>query len=258
MKRRGWTWGAGVMAGVVLLGGLATCEARNDVRVRIEGNENGELVVLLHGMRRSGRSMGKMAKRLREEGYRTATVDYPSKWGVHETTERVFEALATVTAGATRVHFVTHSLGGILVRDAFREQVPENLGRVVMLGPPNGGCEHIDRFGWLPFFGAIWGTPARELGTGADSFPNSLPAIGFECGVVAGTKGGMLGWFLPGPSDGKVTVERAREEGVKELLEVRAGHTWIMRDKAVIEATVRFLKTGRFGEEEAGGGGEKE
>ncbi len=220
------------------------------VKVRVEG-EGRESVVLIHGMRRSGRSMGKMAKALRKEGYRTAVVDYPSKWGVHKTTEKVFAALGPVTAGVGRVHFVTHSLGGILVRDAFREGAPGNLGRVVMLGPPNGGCEHIDRFGWLPFFGAVWGTPARELGTGAESFPNRLPAIGFECGVIAGTKGGALGLLLPGPSDGKVTVERAGEDGVKELLLLPVNHTWMMRDKRVISAAARFLKTGRF---EAAGG----
>ena len=238
----------GVAFAVMAAGMLAEGTAYGaGVKVRVEG-EGRETVVLIHGMKRSGRSMGKMAKALRAEGYRTAVVDYPSKWGAHETAERVFAALGPVTAGVERVHFATHSLGGILVRDAFREGAPANLGRVVMLGPPNGGCEHIDRFGWLPFFGAVWGTPARELGTGEGSYPNRLPAIGFECGVVAGTKGGMLGLLLPGKSDGKVTVARAGEDGVKELLVLPVNHTWMMRDKRVIAATARFLKTGRFGE----------
>jgi pimeloyl-ACP methyl ester carboxylesterase len=239
-----------------LMGGR-TCSA-GAVRVREEtgtgpGNEGGrELVVLLHGMKRTGRSMEKMARVLRDAGYDTAVVDYPSCWGVHETTTNVFAAVALLTTHASRVHFVTHSLGGILVRDAFREGAPENLGRVVMMGPPNGGCEHIDRFAWLPFFGAVWGTPARELGTEAESFPNRLPPIGFECGVIAGTKGGLLGLMLPGKSDGKVTVERAGEDGVKEVLVLPVNHTWMMRDKAAIAATARFLKTGRFGERETG------
>lgn len=246
MKCRISRWCTWLIVLLVLLGGLATCEARDDVRVRVEGDENAEMVVLIHGMRRSSRSMGKMAKRLREAGYRTALVDYPSKWGVHETTEHVFAALSSVTAGVSRVHFVTHSLGGILVRDAFRETVPDNLGRVVMLGPPNQGSEHIDRFGGLPFFCSVWGQSAQELGTEPTSYPNSLPPIGFECGIIAGTKGGILGWFLPGPSDGKVTVARAHEDGMKDLLEVPAGHTWMMRKKNVIDLTIRFLKTGQF------------
>ncbi|MBR6023204.1 MAG: alpha/beta hydrolase [Kiritimatiellae bacterium] len=246
MKRRGRLWLCVAVASAAgLLVGCATCGG--GVKVREEG-DGAELVVLLHGMKRSGRSMGKMAGALREKGYRTAVCGYPSKWGVHETSERVFGALGPVTSGVARVHYVTHSLGGILVRDAFRDGAPDNLGRVVMLGPPNRGCEHIDRFAWLPFFGAIWGTPARELGTGEDSFPNRLPPVGFECGVVAGTKGGLLGLLMPGPSDGKVTVERARAEGVKEMLVLPVNHTWMMRDGKVIEATARFLATGRFGE----------
>lgn len=207
-----------------------------------------ELVVLLHGMRRTGRSMGKMAAALRREGYDTAVCDYPSCRGVHETASNVFAAVGPVSVGAPRVHFVTHSLGGILLRDAFRDgAVPPNLGRVVMLGPPNGGCEHVDRFGRLPFFGAVWGTPAPELGTGPDSYPNGLPPIAFDCGVVAGTDGGLLGRMLPGPNDGKVTVASAGAAGAKEVLELPVNHTWMMRDGRVIDATLRYLRGGTFG-----------
>lgn len=250
-RRRLAAFALALVLAAALLGGR-TCRAAS-VRVREEagvGPAPGggrELVVLLHGMKRTGRSMEKMARALRETGYDTAVVDYPSCWGVHETATNVFAVVAPLAARASRVHFVTHSLGGILVRDAFKEAVPVNLGRVVMLGPPNGGCEHIDHFSWLPFFGAVWGTPARELGTSDESFPNRLPAIPFDCGVIAGTKGGLLGLMLPGESDGKVTVARAGEEGVKEVLALPVNHTWMMRNKRVIAAVERFLKDGSFG-----------
>ena len=206
-----------------------------------------ERVVLLHGMRRTGRSMEKMARSLRREGYDTIVCSYPSRWDVHTTATNVFAALRPVLERPGRVHFVTHSLGGILVRDAFRDGArPADSGRVVMLSPPNGGCEHVDRFAWLPFFGFFWGTPARELGTGPESFPNRLPPVDFDCGVIAGTKRGLLGLLLPGPNDGKVTVARTRAEGVPEVLELPVNHTWMMRDDAVIAATARYLATGRF------------
>ena len=245
-----------VAAGVLLAGvllGCRTCTGRVQVREEAgvgKSPEGGrELVVLVHGMRRSGRSMRPMAKALREAGYDTVVCDYPSRWGVHETTTHLFGVVGPLAEKAPKVHFVTHSLGGILVRDAFRDgAAPANLGRVVMLGPPNGGCEHIDRFGWLPFFGAIWGTPARELGTGADSFPNRLPPVDFDCGVIAGTKGGLLGRGLPTPNDGKVTVASAGTGGVREVLELPVNHTWMMRDETVIAATQRYLREGRFGE----------
>jgi hypothetical protein len=254
MKRRGKRWLAAAMAGLLLAGILAGCRSCS-VRVREEAGageppEGGrELVVLVHGMRRTGRSMGVMAKALREAGYDTAVCDYPSRWSVHETTTNLFAVVGPVAEKAPKVHFVTHSLGGILLRDAFRDGgAPTNLGRVVMMGPPNGGSEHIDRFSWLPFFGAVWGTPARELGTGADSFPNRLPPMDFDCGVIAGTRGGLLGRGVPRPNDGKVSVASAGTGGVREVLEMPVNHTWMMRDKEVIAATLRYLREGRFGE----------
>ena len=251
-KRRHWL--AAVLLALSVTTALMGCRTcAGPVHVREESalgtssaEGNRELVVLLHGMKRTGRSMDKMAHALREAGYDTVVVDYPSRWSVHETTTNVFAALSPLTTNAPRVHFETHSLGGILVRDAFRDAPPPNLGRVVMLGPPNRGCEHIDHFSWLPFFGAIWGTPARELGTSPDSFPNRLPPVNFDCAVIAGTKHGLLGCFLPSPNDGKVTVSNTQAEGISEILSLPVTHTWMMRDDAVISSTLLFLRTGYF------------
>ena len=224
-----------------------TVRVREEQAVGTTPADNRELVVLLHGMRRTGRSMGKMATALRKAGYDTAICSYPSRWGVHETATNVFAAVGPLAARAPKVHFVTHSLGSILVRDTFRDGgVPPNLGRVVMLGPPNGGCQHIDRFGGLPFFGAVWGTPARELGTAPDSFPNRLPPLDFDCGIIAGTDGGLLGRLLPGPNDGKVTVASARAAGATDVIELPVNHTWMMRDPRAIDATLRYLREGTF------------
>lgn len=225
-----------------------TVQVREEQAVGAVPTDDRELVVLLHGMRRTGRSMGKMASALREAGYDTAICSYPSRWGVHETATNVFAAVGPLVARAPKVHFVTHSLGGILLRDAFRNgDVPVNLGRVVMLGPPNGGCQHIDRFVELPFFSAVWGTPARELGTAPESFPNRLPPVDFDCGIIAGTDGGLLSRLLPGPNDGKVTVASAGAAGGTEVIELPVNHTWMMRDNRAIAATVRYLREGTFG-----------
>ena len=243
---------AGVLLAGILLG-CRTCTGRVEV-LREAGSgkepEGGrELVVLVHGMRRTGRSMGVMAKALRKAGYDTAVCDYPSCWGVHETATNLFAVVGPVAETAPRVHFVTHSLGGILVRDAFRDgAAPANLGRVVMLGPPNGGSEHSDRFAGWPLFWEIWGMAGPELGTGEDSYPNRLPPMDFDCGVIAGTRGRLLGRGLPEPNDGKVTVASASAGGVREVLALPVNHTWMMRDESVIAATERYLRTGRFEE----------
>ena len=205
-----------------------------------------EAVVFIHGMKRTGRSMGKMARAAEAAGYNAVVCSYPSDRSVHATTTNLFAALAPIIDAAPRVHFVTHSLGGILVRDAFRDGMPQNLGRVVMLGPPNGGSQHIDRFAGLPLFKTFWGTPATELGTGTNSFPASLPPINFPCGVIAGSNSGLLGWMLPGENDGKVTVTNTWTAGLADFLVLPTGHTWMMRNDTVIANTLAFLRTNRF------------
>ena len=203
-----------------------------------------ETVVLIHGMRRTGRSMGKMAAAMREAGYNTVVCSYSSNRPAHEIATNLFAALGPVIDAAPRVHFVTHSLGGILVRDAFRTGAPPNLGRVVMLGPPNGGSAHIDLLVHLPLCETIWGTPAPELGTGTNALPARLPPIDFPCLVIAGTNPGILGWMLPGENDGKVTVASAGAGGPSEVLLLPTGHTWMMRNPVVISNTIAFLQDG--------------
>lgn len=201
-----------------------------------------ETVVLIHGMRRTGRSMGKMAAAMREAGYNTVVCSYSSNRPAHEIATNLFSALAPVMEAAPRVHFVTHSLGGILVRDAFLTGAPPNLGRVVMLGPPNGGSAHIDLLVHFPLCETIWGTPSSELGTGTNALPARLPPIDFPCLVIAGTNPGILGWMLPGENDGKVTVASAGAGGPSEILVLPTGHTWMMLNPVVISNTIAFLQ----------------
>ena len=203
-----------------------------------------ETVVLIHGMRRTGRSMRKMASAMREAGYNTVVCSYSSNRPAHEIATNLFTALGPVIEAAPRVHFVTHSLGGILVRDAFRDGAPPNLGRVVMLGPPNGGSQHIDNFVRLPFFVTIWGAPSPELGTGTNALPARLPPINFPCRVIAGTNKGLVGWMLPGENDGRVTVASASAGSPSEVLRLPTGHAWIMRNPVVISNTIAFLRDG--------------
>lgn len=206
-----------------------------------------EAVVLTHGMKRTGRSMRKMARAMETAGYNAVVCSYPSDRSVHTTATNLFAALAPVIDAAPRVHFVTHSLGGILVRDAFRDGgAPANLGHVVMLGPPNGGSQHIDRFAGLPLFETLWGTPSSELGTGPNALPARLPPIDFPCGVIAGSRPGILGWMLPGENDGKVTVASAGAGNPSDVLVLPTGHTWMMRNDAVISNVIHFLQVGTF------------
>jgi triacylglycerol lipase len=210
-----------------------------------------EYVVLLHGLCRSSRSMQVMATALRERGYRVLNRDYPSRSApIDELSESVVgQALADCrNHGATKIHFVTHSLGGILVRSYFTRHSAENVGRVVMLGPPNQGSELVDRLGPSPLFLLINGQAGRELGTGAASLPNRLGSPSYCVGIIAGNRSinWINSWLIPGPDDGKVSVERTRLRGMTDHIVIPATHPFMMRNPEAIRQTVRFLRWGKF------------
>lgn len=211
-----------------------------------------ECVVLLHGLARTSSSMNRMQRELEYAGYATANIDYPSR-------EQPIEALAGPVVeeglaacrtqdGISRIHFVTHSLGGILVRYYLdRNDIPE-LGRVVMLGPPNQGSAAADDLADVPGFDLLNGPAGRQLGKGADSVPLSLGPADFELGVIAGTRtiDPITSAVLDDPDDGRVSVEDTRLEGMRDFVTVAHSHAFMMRMPRTIELTIAFLKDGRF------------
>jgi len=211
-----------------------------------------EGVVLLHGMCRTAGSMKKMETALQQVGFTVLNVDYPSRTAsVDELSDAAIgQALANpVLKDCVKVNFVTHSLGGILVRNFFKRHVDARLGRVVMLGPPNQGSEVVDELGSWWMFRKLNGPAGGELGTGADSTPNKLGSVSFELGVIAGDR--SINWInscmIKGSDDGKVSVERTKVAGMKEHVVVHATHPFLMKDKTAISYMIRFLKTGTFG-----------
>jgi triacylglycerol lipase len=209
-----------------------------------------DTVVLLHGLGRTGRSMKKLAQALGEEGYVHVIVDYPSRSHSIEylADEVLHEVLGSLPRGPRpRVHFVTHSMGGIIVRYYLKNHRLEALGRVVMLSPPNQGSELVDLLKGSPVFKILHGPAGQQLGT-ADRFLKSLGPVHFELGVIAGQKAGdpVAGRIISGPNDGKVGVERTKVPGMKDFLVVPSSHTFIMRHQAVIDQVVHFLRHGVF------------
>ena len=210
-----------------------------------------EGVILLHGLCRSSASMDKMAAALTASGFIVANVDYPSR-------TRNIAALSTAAIttalnrpefqDCTRIHFVTHSLGGILVRAYFKHHQATRLGRVVMLGPPNQGSEVVDKLGSWRLFKLLNGPAGDELGTALDATPNTLGPVDFELGVIAGDR--SINWInsllIKGADDGKVAVERTKVAGMKQHLTLHVTHPYLMKNRKVIESTLRFLKNGSF------------
>lgn len=190
--------------------------------------------------------------RLQEAGYRVVNLDYPSRERPPEDLGDRLRAQLAACCGdePLPVHFVTHSLGGILVRllAAEPDLLPLEIGRVVMLSPPNQGSEVVDTLGDTAWFEAVMGPTGQDLGTEGDSLPNRLGPVTFELGVITGSESvePHLSWIIPGEDDGKVAVERAKVEGMQDFLVVPASHPFIMTDETVADQVVTFLDRGRF------------
>jgi triacylglycerol lipase len=210
----------------------------------------GENVVLLHGLGRSAASMKPLEKFLRSEGFRTHNLDYPStERSADELVGWLDDALRECCAQAEGpLHFVTHSLGGILLRAELARNRPEKLGRSVLIAPPNRGSEIVDELGENPLFEAALGPVASDLGNAPDSFPTRLGPADFEVGIIAGRESinPFGSAILPGDDDGTVSIANTRLEGAADFIVVPANHTFIMQDEGVAEQVVHFLREGRF------------
>ncbi len=240
----------GVALGVgfaVLAGGLAGASSA--------GADDEDLVVLLHGLGRSRNNMLILEWRLERMGHRVCNIGYDTRVG------RIQDAVASVRAsidacrneGGGRLHFVTHSLGGLVLRALLSEEAPGALGRAVMLAPPNQGSEIADRlaeFGWL---GTVMGPLAPQLGTGPEDLPRTLPAPPIPFGVIAGddwiNPAGPL--WLPAPHDGTVSVESTRLRGMSDHIVLPYTHTFIVAAGPVADQVDRFLRHGAFAHDSA-------
>jgi len=240
-----------VIVSVLCLFGVFGAEI-GKAQTRISENE---LVILVHGFARSSNSMWLIEKRLQNLGYETCTVDYQSReQTVTQLVNDLHEDIAKCSIRSLElhsVHFVTHSLGGPLVRAYLEKHRVGNLGRVVMLSPPSQGTPIIDLVNKIGFALPIRvvGPTASRLSTGSHSWLRSLSAPDYEVGVIAGSRtlNPFMAYFLPGEDDGVVPVSNMKFDGMADFVSVKSTHVTIRYSNAAFIETVAFLKVGRFG-----------
>ncbi len=210
-----------------------------------------DCVVLLHGIGTQGYVMKRIESALTAQGYRVVNISYPSR-------EMSFEKLAGEylpaqlkehdVARAPRLNFVTHSLGSLVLRKFLHDARPANLGRVVMIGPPNHGSTAAEEAAESTLIRDFLGENLARLGTGANSIVSTLGPADFEVGVIAGevSLNPVFGNVLEGKNDGAVTVESAKLEGMRDFIVVPYSHTVMLWRDEVIQQTVTFLRDGKF------------
>lgn len=208
-----------------------------------------DCVILLHGLARTSNSMQKMADALEEQGFIVANIDYPSRQHpVEELAPLAINQGLAMCGDAERIHFVTHSLGGILIRYYLKNYSLDNLGRIVMLAPPNQGSEVVDTYRNVPGFVKFNGPAILQLGTDENSMPHKLGPVDYDVGIIGGTKtiNPILSLSLPALDDGKVSLEKTKIVGMQDFISVPHSHPYIMKSKAVIKYTIHFIQYGRF------------
>lgn len=209
-----------------------------------------EHVVILHGIARTSDSMNDLAHALEQRGYQVHNINYPSTdYDIAGLTTYLHKQTAPLWKNKKdTVHFVGYSMGCILTRAFIAKYKPKNLGRVVMLAPPNQGSEVADFWKNNFLYKGAYGPAGQELTTAADSVPNKLPRATYPLGIIAGTSSidPFSSMIIPGDDDGKVAVKRTTLRGMADYITLPASHTFIMKNAEAIKHVAYFLKKGKF------------
>lgn len=210
-------------------------------------------VILIHGLGRTARIMDKMADYLTSEGYQVYNLDYPStQYSINTLVDHIAAQIVQCRTDPSRqLNMIAMSLGSILIHLYIQKYRPEQLGRVVALGPPYHGSEIVDHLKKYTWYQKIYGPAGLELTTEAEGIWHRLSAVDYELGIIAGDRWIFFDWFfsrfwLPRPNDGKVSVASTRIKGYRDHIVLPVNHVFMPHFSCVIRQAAWFLKQGCF------------
>lgn len=207
-----------------------------------------DVVFLLHGLGRSRFAMWVLASRLEDAGFFVNNIGYSS---INKSPEEILRDVseqinALMPEKDQAVHFVGHSLGGLMIRAYLEGTKVKNLGRVVLIGSPNKGTPLVDQYQdtcWMKMLGPM----TLALNTGGQSFPNSLADPYYPVGVIAGVSEGFNNEdIIPGKDDGIVPLKSAEVNNMTDIIIIATSHSMMRYDSEVASQTIEFLKHERF------------
>lgn len=211
--------------------------------------DNGDYVVILHGIARSSKHMQNLANCLQKDGFDVINLDYPSTTHtIEELTEIVNNKISKRATENKPIHFVGYSMGGLMVRALLHKYNYPNLGKVVQLAPPNQGSEVADFVKNFWPYRKMYGPAGQQLITDQSAVKHLFGEISYELGIIAGNASidPISSMIIPGANDGKVAVEKTKLSVMKDHIVVRATHTFFPSSRIVQKQTLHFLKHGQF------------
>jgi triacylglycerol lipase len=230
---------------------LSSCVTGSRTLSESEKSENvamtkDETIILLHGQGRTRLSMVILSKRFRSTGYQTANFPYnQTSDSLDEISDQLIGFIREKVK-TTSYHLIGHSLGNVIIRNAFREEYPAGLGKIVMLAPPNRPAHLAKRLNKNPIYRWLTGDSGQKLSE--EEFYRDLPVPKVPFGILAGDKGQSL--TFSEPNDAVVTVESTKLEGMADWLLLHHGHTFIMNCRDTFEHCQHFIEHGSFKQSE--------
>lgn len=214
-------------------------------------NNGNDYIVLIHGLMNSSRRMGKFEAYFSQKGFQVLNIDYPSnKYPIETLSDQYLKPVveAIPLNPGQKVHFITHSMGGLLLRYYLSTHSFDQVGHVVMISPPNHGSEWADLLLKSKSARKVAGPAAFELRTRDNDFFKKLGPIQFKLGIIAGKKsyGKHADRYLPGEDDGMVTVKSMKLKGMLDFIVLNEHHRGLTWNQEAMLQSYAFIQNSRF------------